>query len=145
VAPGAVPGSIGVSAFPNRVELQWHAAADDNAGSGVAGYRISRGGVDLGTVVAAQSGVTQFTDETVTPVQGTVYTIAAYDRHGNTGAGATATVPAVAADARRIGVRPTGSYWGAAGEQIDVLSGNLNFALPLIKPQSRADGARRSC
>ena len=34
-------------------------------------------------------------------------------------------------------MRPTGAYWGASGEQIDVLSGNLNFALPLIKTQSR--------
>jgi hypothetical protein len=43
----------------------------------------------------------------------------------------------VAADARRVGVRPAGAYWGAAGEQIDLLSGNLNFALALIKAQSR--------
>ena len=39
--------------------------------------------------------------------------------------------------ARRIGVRPTGSYWGASGEQIDVESGNLNFSVPLLKAQSR--------
>jgi len=41
------------------------------------------------------------------------------------------------ADPRRIGVRSTGSYWGAAGEQIDLLSGNLNFSLPLIQAKSR--------
>ena len=40
-------------------------------------------------------------------------------------------------DPRRIGVRPLGSYWGAAGEEIDTTSGNLNFSLPLIKPLSR--------
>jgi hypothetical protein len=34
-------------------------------------------------------------------------------------------------------VRRAGAYWGAAGEQIDLLSGNLSFALPLIKTQSR--------
>ena len=67
----------------------------------------------------------------------TAYTITAVDRHGNSGAGTTLTAPAVGADARRVGVRPTGAYWGAAGEQIDLLSGNLNFALPLIKTQSR--------
>src|SRR5205823_10137826 len=38
---------------------------------------------------------------------------------------------------RRVGVRANGSYWGAAGEQIDMLSGNLNFTLPLLKPQAR--------
>ena len=44
-------------------------------------------------------------------------------------------------DPRRIGVRSTGSYWGAAGEQIDLLSGNLNFTLALMQPQSRGGGA----
>lgn len=29
-------------------------------------------------------------------------------------------------------VIPTGSYWGGAGEQIDLLSGNLNYSLPLV-------------
>lgn len=41
-------------------------------------------------------------------------------------------------DTRRIGVRPTGSYWGAGGEQIDVASGNLNYAVPLIRALSRS-------
>jgi hypothetical protein len=35
------------------------------------------------------------------------------------------------------GARPTGSYWGAAGEQIDLVSGNLDFTLPLIQAKSR--------
>ena len=131
VAPGAIGGG-GVSAFANRVELQWQAAADDNGGSGVVGYQISRGSTYLG-----MAGGTQYTDETGTVTDRTAYTITAVDRHGNSGAGTTLTAPAVAADARRIGVRPTGAYWGAAGEQIDLLSGNLNFALPLIKAQSR--------
>jgi len=38
---------------------------------------------------------------------------------------------------QRTGVRPTGSYWGAMGEQIDVLSGNLNVGLPLLNAQGR--------
>jgi RHS repeat-associated protein len=44
-------------------------------------------------------------------------------------------------DPRRIGVRPTGSYWGASGEEIDLVSGNLNFWLPLLtlKPRGGAD------
>src|SRR5579883_1795254 len=40
-------------------------------------------------------------------------------------------------DPRRIGVRVLGSYWGAAGEEIDTTSGNLNFSLPLFKVMSR--------
>ncbi|MCC6540018.1 MAG: hypothetical protein IT162_20890, partial [Bryobacterales bacterium] len=38
---------------------------------------------------------------------------------------------------RQTGVRPLGSYWGAAGENIDMRSGNLNFSLPLLKAQGR--------
>jgi hypothetical protein len=34
-------------------------------------------------------------------------------------------------------VRGTGSYWGAAGEQIDLMSGNLNFSLPIATAKSR--------
>jgi hypothetical protein len=40
-------------------------------------------------------------------------------------------------DPRRTGIYPTGAYWGAAGEQIDMLSGNLNFTLPLLKAVGR--------
>ena len=39
--------------------------------------------------------------------------------------------------ARRVGIRPTGSYWGALGEQIDIRSGNLNFTLSLLSAKSR--------
>ena len=38
---------------------------------------------------------------------------------------------------RRVGVRPTGVYYGAQGENIDMLSGNLNFTIPLIQAKSR--------
>jgi hypothetical protein len=34
-------------------------------------------------------------------------------------------------------MRSTGSYWGGAGEQIDLLSGNLNFTLPLVRAMGR--------
>jgi hypothetical protein len=49
--------------------------------------------------------------------------------------------PTLPPDPRRIGVSATGSYWGGAGEQIDLLSGNLNYTLALMKPQSRGWGA----
>ena len=47
------------------------------------------------------------------------------------------TPPAGAIDPRRVGVRPDGAYWGAGGEQIDTRSGNLNFAIPLLKAMGR--------
>lgn len=40
-------------------------------------------------------------------------------------------------DPRRTGVLTSGSYWGGGGEQIDTLSGNLSFSIPLLKPQGR--------
>jgi hypothetical protein len=48
--------------------------------------------------------------------------------------------PAVSGDSgpRRIGVRPLGVYWGAAPENIDVRSGNLNLTMPLVQAQGRA-------
>jgi hypothetical protein len=47
------------------------------------------------------------------------------------------TPPAQDVDPRRTGVHKNGSYWGGGGEQIDTLSGNVNFALPLLTTQQR--------
>src|SRR5262249_55049767 len=45
--------------------------------------------------------------------------------------------PSSLPEGRRVGVRPTGTYWGAGGEKIDVRSGNLSYAVPLLKPTAR--------
>ena len=52
------------------------------------------------------------------------------------------TDPTGSTDPRRIGVRPTGAYWGGSsnGENIDMLSGNLNFTMPLLNAQRRGGG-----
>ena len=47
------------------------------------------------------------------------------------------TGPTGVFDPRRVGVQPTGAYWGGAGENIDLISGNLNFSLPLLTAQGR--------
>jgi RHS repeat-associated protein len=41
------------------------------------------------------------------------------------------------ADIRRVGKRRNGTYWGHGSEQIDMLSGNLSYHLPLLHPHSR--------
>ncbi|HSW38304.1 MAG TPA: hypothetical protein VLL97_02290, partial [Acidobacteriota bacterium] len=46
---------------------------------------------------------------------------------------------------RRTGVRVNGSYWGAGGEQIDMLSGNLCFSLPLLTASGREMKASMAC
>ena len=49
--------------------------------------------------------------------------------------------PNGAFDPRRVGIMALGSYWGSAGEQIDTLSRNLNFSVPLVKPVSAGGGS----
>jgi hypothetical protein len=75
---------------------------------------------------------------------GTAYTyeIEACDFHANCSAVNinVTTPPAGAIDPREVGVRPTGTYWGSGGEQIDMRSGNLNFSIPLVKAMSRTGG-----
>ena len=39
----------------------------------------------------------------------------------------------IATPPARIGLRPTGAYWGAGSEQLDMLSGNLNYTLPILQ------------
>ncbi len=40
-------------------------------------------------------------------------------------------------DPRQVGVRPTGTYWGGGGEQIDMRSGNLNYTTPILTAMGR--------
>jgi len=46
---------------------------------------------------------------------------------------------------RRVGTRPNGIYWGGGAELIDVLSGNLNYSLPLITAGGRGVNVRILC
>ena len=46
---------------------------------------------------------------------------------------------------RRVGIRPNGTYWGGNPEQIDVLSGNLNYSLQLIIAGGRGVNIRILC
>jgi chitodextrinase len=137
VAPGVVPSaSLGVAAFSNRIEMQWQGAPDDANGIGFSTYYVYRNGSFLG--LTHQS---IFADETVAPGSTYTYQIWVVDQHynwaGPTSANLTAA-PAGATEPRRIGVRPDGAYWGAAGEQIDLRSGNLNYTVPLLKALARS-------
>ena len=126
--------SVGTSPFPRRVDLQWQGVTDDVNGSGLAYYTITRNGTAI-----AKTRTTEFSDETVAAGTTYSYGIVATDYHQNT---ATTTIsivtpPGSDIDPRRLGVRPTGSYWGGAGEQIDTLSGNLNYSTQLFKAMGR--------
>jgi hypothetical protein len=126
---------VGTALFPNTVFLQWAPPADDANGSGVVRYDVLRDGVVKGGVHPAT-----FEDPFVSTGTTYNYTLYAIDAHGNYSAPLTfaVTTPAPQAiDPVRTGIRPTGSYYGALGEAIDVRSGNVNFSLPMLGAMSR--------
>jgi chitodextrinase len=87
-APTA-PSATAVSA--TEIDVSWTASTDN---SGVAGYTVFRGGVQIGTVAAP---ATAYIDLTVLPLTSYTYTIQAADAAGNispASAGASATTPA---------------------------------------------------
>jgi chitodextrinase len=123
------------SVFPDSVSLRWQGVLDDPNGVGVFQYWFARNGVGLTFL-----GAPEMTDAAVQPSTTYTYTVYAGDYDGNYGPGTSFTVttpPAGAIDPRRTGISSTGSYWGGAGEQIDTLSGNLNFSIPLLTAQGR--------
>lgn len=124
---------IGVSAFANRVDFQWPGASEAS-GPGIAYYAVWRSGVQLTTLYDEA-----FSDNTVTTPSNYQYTLIAYDFDLNYSTTSFIVVmpPAGAIDPREVGVRPTGSYWGGGGEQIDMRSGNLNYTMPILKAMGR--------
>jgi hypothetical protein len=148
IAPNAVVAWGGGSAW-NQIDLQWQAATDNPNGVGVSFYRIARNGIFV-----KDSTTLTYSDTTCAPNTSYTYTITAFDQHMNASAGTNVTAltppnpaidtPPISGASRpmsnppaRIGARPTGTYWGAGGEQLDMLSGNLNFTLPLLNAQGR--------
>jgi chitodextrinase len=90
IAP-PVPGGLTASApASGTVNLAW-TGVTDTGGSGLAGYKIYRGGAQVGT-----SATTSFSDTTTLGTTSYTYTVAAYDNAANTSAqstGATVTTP----------------------------------------------------
>jgi RHS repeat-associated protein len=138
-APTMPPASeIGVSAYAADVQIQWPGASEAAAGPGVAFYNIYRNGTILADVGLA--GTNQgFIDAGVSHSTTYTYSIVAvdYDLNSSTDTIMVTTPPAGSADPRETGVRPNGSYWGGGGEQIDMLSGNLNYTMPIVKAMGR--------
>ena len=137
IAPGVVSATTAASSvLPSQVSIRWQGVVDDANGIGLGWYTLER---DDGW--AAQSVTPSIVDDTVIPGTTYVYTINAEDYHGNVSASAPITITAPlpqSVDPRRVGTFTTGSYWGGGGEQIDTLSGNLNFSLPLLTAQGRS-------
>ncbi|MGD1097747.1 MAG: hypothetical protein ABSB35_37885, partial [Bryobacteraceae bacterium] len=143
IAPNPIPASsIGVSAGATYVDLQWPAATDDPNGTGIAFYQILRNGQLLATTTSLS-----YSDTTVVPATSYSYTISPYDfflNYASTTINATTQhvqtngpFPSTIPDGRRVGVASTGAYWGAGNEEIDVMSGNVNFSAPILTAMQR--------
>jgi len=144
VPPNAIPsGNITATPSSNSVMLSWTAATDNAGGSGILHYRILK----AGRLLASTNNLT-YTDNTASPSTTSIYTVRVVDRFYNyTDTNKTVTTPSiptnppypsVTPEGRQTGVRPTGTYWGAGSENIDVRSGNLNFTLPVFSARSRS-------
>ena len=85
VSPPSTPGSLTATATSSiSVSLAWTAATDN---VGVSGYRILRGGVQIGTTTGLS-----YTDGGRTASTTYAYEVRAFDGAGNVGLGATASV-----------------------------------------------------
>ncbi len=128
-----------VSAYATHIDFQWPAVSDGN-GAGIAYYSWYRNY----QWVANTTSLT-WSDTTVQPGNEYIYTFQVTDMQWNVVTPNPITVSAAIAptgspnppDGREIGIRPTGTYWGGGGEQIDVLSGNVNYTVPLLKAMGR--------
>ncbi len=138
-APGSiVPTSLRTALFDTRVDLAWTGVVDDVNGSGLLMYHVHRNGSFLGNVRGAY-----FSDATVAPSTTYTYTIYPHDVHLNLSSYTfqVTTPGSDQKDARKVGVRPLGTYWGASPENIDLQSGNLSFSLPTVTAQGRGGTA----
>jgi uncharacterized repeat protein (TIGR03806 family) len=78
VAPSAPTGLAASALSSTSIRLTWNASSD-SGGSGLAGYRVFRGGTQIATGVAG----TTYTDGTLTPNTSYSYTVRALDGAGN--------------------------------------------------------------
>lgn len=137
--------AVETSTASNRVDLRWPDSVPDAKSAGLQGYVIYRDGVYLGsslkpnwldqTVTGGESttysiyavdqhgSLSAPATVTVTVPEGlsagTSPRPAEEARFGKPTARTTPVPTGPSADQREIGVRPTGTYWGAAGENID--------------------------
>jgi hypothetical protein len=139
--PPTVPDVPAVSTSENKVEMQWAPSTD--SGSGMVNYLVYRADAATPTnwthLVGFLSHSPNYADVTVASGSSYKYLIRAVDYHQNIADRVidVAVPPAGAYDPRQIGLRPTGTYWGAGSEQIDLQSGNLNYTVPLLQAKGR--------
>ncbi|HEU5154820.1 MAG TPA: Ig-like domain-containing protein, partial [Gemmatimonadales bacterium] len=110
VAPSIPTGLTAATASCSQVNLSW-ATSSDTGGSGLAGYRVYRNGVQIAT-----TSVTSYSNTSLAASTGYSFTVAAYDNAGNVSAesaAASATTPSCP-DTAAPSI-PTGLTAAAAG------------------------------
>jgi hypothetical protein len=141
VAPLAFnQATVNTSPVQTYLAMRWQPQLDDPNGTGIWRYDISRADQGNQFQFIASTTAPNYIDYTVIPSSQYRYQICALDYHHNSTCSSTISVvtsPAGSVDPRQVGVRPTGSYYGAAGEEIDMRSGNLNYSRALFKAMGR--------
>jgi chitodextrinase len=117
--PEAVTGLLTKVVSSSRIDLSWNPSTDGD-GSGVAGYRVYRDGVETGT-----STSTVYSDTGLFPATAYCYTVTAYDTEGNE---STAGIQACTATSPLQTHRPVTLLWDAPttneeGAPLDDLAG----------------------
>src|SRR5207302_947154 len=128
--PPTVPTGLTANAVSSsQINLSWTASSDN---VGVSGYRVYRGGTQIGT-----PGTTSFTDTGLAASTTYSYTVAAYDAAGNVSAQsspASATTPAPP-------TQPSVTINQAAGQADPTSASPINFTAVFSAPVSGFSGA----
>jgi hypothetical protein len=136
-APASINmANLATSSYPYRIDMQWQAPSDGPDGSGLALTIVYRNGVN---VAGYSNYIGEFTDNNVNPGTTYSYNIILCDMFYNCSNSVfnATTGPANSIDPRQIGVGANATNWGGGGENINILSGNLNYSLPLLQAKAR--------
>jgi YD repeat-containing protein len=106
IAPAIPTGLVATAAGSTQINLSW-SASSDSGGSGLAGYRIYRGGSQVNTTAA-----TSYSDAGLSPATAYSYTVAAYDNAVPTNVSAqSAAAQATTLTVLAASVSSTGWQW----------------------------------
>ena len=133
-APSIPQNLVAAAQSGSSIKLTWMTATDNAGGSGLAGYRVFRGGTQIQQLAA---GTLTYTDNSLNASTQYSYTVRAYDNAGNESADsntatATTQAPAVGMSARPLNstciapARP-GTSGGTFSLALQRVFPNLNF------------------
>lgn len=144
---GQLDSGLSFAIAPTYASFQWNPISDTDGGSpggasGVAFYELYRNSAMVKRVSHVNTTMS-YTDTGLTPSTAYTYVLRAVDFHGNsTEVTRSVTSPASGTGTsnifpRQVGLPAMASTWGAGGESIDLLSGNLHYTYPLLTATGR--------